>query len=189
DGAIVVFTPGTFIATERGQRPVEQLRRGDRVVTRNDGLKRVSWIGRRDISYHDLNAADKLRPVLVKRGALGQGRPERDMLISPQHRLHVRGQSGLLSAFEMIDHSRIVPAPALGVSYLHVLLNAQEVILCNGAWAECFHPDDAAQVCDPTTDLQRQEILALFPEIATMGAAKRVTPARQVKNERSRFDT
>ena len=186
-----MFTPGTFIATERGQRPIEQLRRGDRVVTQNNGLKRVSWIGRRDISYHDLNAADNLRPVLIKKGALGQGRPERDMLVSPQHRFRVRSPSDVLSAKEMIDHNRIVPAPALGVSYLHVLLAAHELILCNGAWGECFHPDDTSALAgsNTNTEKQRQEILALFPEVATMGAAKRITPARQVKSERSRFET
>ena len=43
------FTPGTQIATERGAVAVEALRPADRVVTRDNGLRRVHWIGRRDV--------------------------------------------------------------------------------------------------------------------------------------------
>jgi hypothetical protein len=181
-----VFTPGTFIATERGQRPIEQLRRGDRVVTRENGLKPLFWIGRCDISYDALNTCDGMRPVLIKKGALGKGRPERDMLVSPHHRFEVRTQGQLNSAHAMIDHQRIVPAPALGVSYLHLMCAKEEVILANGAWSECFHPNDMTQT---KTDLQRSEVLRLFPEVETMGAATRIKPAREVKAERSRFET
>ena len=185
-GAIVLFTPGTFIATERGQRPIELLRRGERIVTRSNGLKPVFWIGRCDISYETLNSSDDIRPVLIKKGALGKGRPERDMLVSPHHRFEVRVPSQLKSAKDMIDHRRIVPAPALGVSYLHFMCAKSEVILANGAWSECFHPNDVTQT---KMDSQRQEVLRLFPEVETMGAAKRIKPTRQIKAERSRFET
>ena len=181
-----MFTPGTFIATERGQRPIEQLRRGDRVVTRESGVKPLLWIGRCDISYDALNARDGLRPLLIKKGALGKGRPERDMLVSPHHRFETRLPGTLNSAHEMIDHRRIVPAPALGVSYLHLMCAKEELILANGAWSECFHPNDVTQT---KNDVQRQEVLRLFPEVETIGAAKRIKPARQVKAERSRFET
>ena len=73
----------------------------------------------------------------------------------------------------------------LGVSYLHVLLNAHEVILANGSWTESFHPDD--QVMRDMAPNQRQEILILFPEIATMGAARRFPAARSI--QKSRFDS
>ena len=184
-GAFVLFTPGTFITTERGQRPIEQLRRNDRIVTRAHGLKRVAWIGRRDFTYHDLNANNDLRPLLIKKGALGRGRPERDMLVSPHHHFAVRGQDMLIPARAMIDYQRIVPAPVLGVSYLHILCNTSEVILANGAWADCLHPNGAVA----RDDKQRSELLALFPQLSTMGAAKQVKPARVVKEERSRFET
>ena len=185
-GAVVLFTPGTFISTARGQRPIEQLRRGDLIVTRDHGLKRVVWIGRCDISYHQLSTNNDFRPVLIKKGALGQGRPERDMLVSAQHRFSVRGQEALMPARALIDYQRVVPAPVLGVSYLHMLCSTTEVIMANGAWADCLHPDDAAV---RETAAQRREVLALFPQVATMGAARQVKSAQQVKEERSRFET
>lgn len=153
-------------------------------MTRDHGLKRIAWIGRRDISYHDLDTTNALRPILIKTGALGAGRPERDTLISRSHRFLIRGEETLRSAVSLQDYRQITPAPTLGVSYLHFMCNAHEIVLANGAWAECFHPDDA--VMKHTAQDQRQEVLLLFPEVATMGAAKRTAPARK---GRSRFET
>ena len=48
------FTPGTLIATDRGQQPVETLRRGDLLVTRDNGLKRIMWVGRRGFHYKEV---------------------------------------------------------------------------------------------------------------------------------------
>lgn len=39
------FARGTLIATDRGQVPVEDLARGDRVVTSDHGFQKVRWIG------------------------------------------------------------------------------------------------------------------------------------------------
>jgi hypothetical protein len=184
-GAFVLFTPGTLIATEHGQRPVEILKRGERVVTRDHGLKRITWIGRCDISYHDLNETNALRPLLVKTGALGAGRPERDTLISRNHRFFVRNAEEFRSAISLQDYRQVTPAPTLGVSYIHFMCNAHEVILANGAWAECLHPADTTM--KDTAQKQRQEILLLFPQIATLGAAQRTAKVR--RKDRSRFET
>jgi hypothetical protein len=184
------FTPGTLIATDRGLKPIETLKRGDRLVTRDNGLKRVTWIGSRSFTYHDLDAAEALRPILIRAGAFGDGYPMRDMIVSPEHRFLITGRVAgggaerLVAAKYLLDQDGVQPASMLGVSYLHVLLNAHEVILANGAWTESFHPDD--RVMRDIAPAQRQEILVLFPEIATMGAASRFPAARPVK--KSRFD-
>ena len=188
------FTPGTLIATEHGRRAIEQLSPGDRVVTRDNGLKRVMWIGRRDVSYTELADNPGLQPILVKARAFGEGLPHRDMLVSPQHRFLVGprvspfmgGQDeALISARHLVDRQKVMAVPALGVSYIHILCNAHEVILADGTWTESFHPDD--EIIRAIAPLQRREILGLFPEVATMGAAKRFPPARPIV--KSRFDS
>lgn len=181
------FTPGTRIATDRGWRPVENLRRGDRVVTRDNGLKRIAWAGRRDVTYADLAEIPELQPVLVRRGAFGQGMPDRDMLVSPMHRFLVmpegrNGEECLCAARLLTFRDGIEMAPVLGVSYLHILLEAHEVILADGIWTESFHPDDATlNGMDAHT---RDEILALFPEIETLGAVRRFPAARDILQSR-----
>lgn len=185
-----MLTPGTLIATDRGQRPVEALARGDLVVTRAHGLRRIAWIGRRDFGYADLTAGDDLVPVLIRRGALGADDPSCDMIVSQHHRFVLRratatnGAGTLVSAHELMGRRDVQAATMLGVSYIHLMCRAREVILANGTWMECFHPDDDAS--DALAVQQRREVLGLFPEIVTMGAARRhVRPRRPV---RSRFD-
>lgn len=183
------FTPGTQIATDRGWRPVELLRRSDRVVTRDNGLKRIAWVGRRDLSFADLHELSGLRPILVRKGAFGQGTPVRDMLVSPSHRFLVKTLSGggnetLFAARELTFRRGVQGVSVLGVSYVHLLLEAHEVILADGVWTESFHPDDETLMgLGPNT---RNEILALFPEIETLGAARRFPPARDI--HQSRFE-
>ncbi len=50
-GGVICFTPGTRIATPAGQRPVEQLRVGDKVQTKDNGAQDILWVGRRRISF------------------------------------------------------------------------------------------------------------------------------------------
>ncbi|MEM7752946.1 MAG: Hint domain-containing protein [Pseudomonadota bacterium] len=188
-GQFHLFTPGTLIATDRGWRPVEELCRGDRVVTRDNGLLRVVWTGRRDLNYSDLGQVPQLRPMLIRKGAFGPHTPTRDMLVSPYHRFPVLPDAdataeAYYAAWHMRQGRGIDAVPVLGVSYLHLLLNAQQAILADGAWTECFHPDDLVQ--SALGARTRVELLALFPEIATQGAARQA--ASPPANVQSRFE-
>lgn len=145
------FTPGTTIATPRGECPVEELRVGDRVVTRDNGIREIRWIGRRSLSYAELQARPHLRPVLIEKGALGNGLPERDMLVSPNHRMLVASdhtalffeEREILVAAKHIASARGVRSvDVLGVTYIHFMCDRHEVVLANGVWAEAFQPRD-----------------------------------------------
>lgn len=183
-----------MIATDCGPKAIETLHRGDLVVTRDNGLKRIMWVGKRAFHYNDVADEPGLCPILIKANAFGFGYPERDMIVSPEHRFLVEPHmsplmggepEALVSARHMINSTSIRPASMLGVTYIHLLLNAHEVILANGAWTESFHPDDAT--IQSVARNQRREILSIFPEIATMGAAKRFPPARTII--KSKFDS
>ena len=181
------FTPGAMIATDRGSVPVETLRSGDKVVTRDNGLKRIYWVGRREVPLQELQQADELIPVVVRAGALGSGLPRRDMVVSPSHRFLVSPDQAflamdgeaLVAARHLIDGRRIHYAKTLGVSYLHLLCDAHQVILADGVWTESFHPDD--QVMRGMGNSQRREILDLFPEVETMGASARFPSVREIR--------
>ena len=179
------FTPGTLIATDRGWRPVERLRRADRVVTRDNGLRRIAWAGRRNVSYADIADAPDLAPILVQRNAFGDGRPSRDMLVSPNHRFlatDTDGEELLVAVKHLVGRPGVSVARTLGVSYLHILLGAHEVILANGVWTESFHPEEPT--LQGLAEDTRAEILKLFPEIETLGAARRFPAARPLSQSR-----
>lgn len=181
------FTPGSLIATDRGAIPVETLRSGDKVVTRDNGLKRIYWIGRREVSFRELLREGELVPVVVRAGSLGDGLPRQDMVVSPSHRFLVSPDQAfltmdgetLVAARHLVDGRRVHFAKTLGVSYVHLLCDAHQVILADGVWTETFHPDD--QVMRGLGNSQRREILELFPEVETMGATARFPSAREVR--------
>ncbi len=54
ESLVPCFTPGTRIVTERGNIPVEALRLGDRVLTRDNAFQPVVWIGRKSLSRRRL---------------------------------------------------------------------------------------------------------------------------------------
>jgi hypothetical protein len=82
------YCPGTLIRTNRGQRRVEKLKIGDKVMTVSGTVAPISWIGRRIVSTA---FADPLRilPIRIKAGALADSIPSRDLLLSPDHAILV----------------------------------------------------------------------------------------------------
>ncbi len=88
---IPCFTPGTLILTDRGEVAVETLRPGDLVMTRDNGLQPIRWVGRKELDFAQLVALPALRPVRIAAGAMGLNTPARDLLVSPQHRVMIEG--------------------------------------------------------------------------------------------------
>ncbi len=170
---IICFAPGTGIATPRGTVAVETLAPGDRVVTRDNGVQTVRWVGRRDLRAGELIASPRLRPVLIRAGALGPNLPERDLMVSPNHRMLLSPAAAdvlfaepevLVPAKHLVGLAGVQRVCPAGVSYVHVMFDAHEVILADGAWSESFQPGDMS--LGGIGHGQREEILGLFPDLA-----------------------
>jgi Ca2+-binding RTX toxin-like protein len=186
ENVIPCFTPGTLIATPRGEVAVENLRAGDRIITRDNGMQEIAWVGRRDLSWADLKLAGHLKPVLVRAGSLGNGLPERDMLVSPNHRLLVANDRTalyfdehevLVAAKHLTGLQGVMPVEAAGVSYIHFMCERHEVVLSDGAWTETFQPGD--QTLKGMGNAQRSEIFDLFPELKTETGLETYQSARK----------
>ncbi len=171
---VICFTPGTRIQTPVGPKPVEALREGDKVQTRDNGAQEVLWIGQRRMTGARLFVMPKLRPVRIRAGALGIDRPERELLVSPEHRMLVRGAIArslfntdevLVPAGHLTNGSTIaVDLAVREVTYIHLLLPGHEVIWANGVETESFHPASAA--LSALTDGDRRRLLTYMPNIA-----------------------
>ncbi|MEO9575792.1 MAG: Hint domain-containing protein [Tateyamaria sp.] len=182
---IICFTPGARMATQKGEVLVEHLRAGDRVITRDNGLQSLRWVGRRDLGPRDLLTNALFQPVLVRKGALGNGSPERDMLVSPQHRMLINSE---VAAVMFAEREVLVAAKHLtgldgvdqvqtgAVSYMHLMFDQHEVVLADGAWSESFQPGDHS-LRGIGSD-QRDEVVALFPELETEAGLEEYGPAR-----------
>src|SRR5690606_23699943 len=110
----------------------------------------------------------QLQPILIKQGALGHGLPERDMMVSPNHRLLIASDRTqlyfdehevLVAAKHLVGSEGIHAVEAIGVTYLHFLFDRHEVVLSNGAWTESFQPGD--RTLKGMGNAQRHEIFQL----------------------------
>ncbi len=147
---LICFAEGMRIATPTGARPVEALREGDLVLTRDHGPQPVRWIGRRKISREELAACPALAPIRIRAGALGPGCPERDLRVSPNHRMLIEDwrvdylfghPAVLVQAKDLVDGDGVVQDPPTEeITYYHLLLDRHEVLIAEGAPTESFYP-------------------------------------------------
>ena len=172
-GGIICFTPGTRIATPDGPMLVEDLQEGDQVQTRDNGAQDIMWIGSRHMTGARLFVMPRLRPIRFCAGALGIERPDQELLVSPQHRMLIRGQTAhalfntpevMVAASELVNGTNIsVDLNVREVRYIHLLLPSHQVIWANGVECESFHPASTALSSLDNTDKAR--LLAQFPDL------------------------
>ncbi len=191
ENVIPCFTPGTRISTDRGEVLVEHLKVGDSVLTRDNGWQAIRWVGRRDLGLADLIVNPALRPVRIAKGALGDGLPLRDMMVSPQHRMLIEGAGPemwfgtdqvLAAALHLTRRPGICQVLTRGISYLHVMCDAHEIIRADGAWTESFQP--AMRMLGGMEPEQQDELRALFPALVdgpSFPAARLTLRAHEVR--------
>lgn len=171
--SIFCFARGTLIATPEGERAIETLSEGMQVLTRDAGPQPIRWIGSCKLSAGELQQKPALRPVRIGRGALGQGLPCRDLIVSPQHRVLVRsriaqrmfGASEVLVAAKLLldlDNVSICTRDP-DVEYFHVMFDEHQIVLSEGAETESFFP--GPQAMRSVGAAARAEIVALFPDL------------------------
>lgn len=162
---MICFTSGTLITTQTGNFPIEDLSQGDMVLTMDHGYQPIRWIG-----SSKRKATGHFAPILIRKGTLGN---ERDLRVSPQHRMLLQGPMAeilfseaevLATAKSLINDHSIVPLEGGEVEYFHILFDTHEVIYAEGAPSESFHPgEQGLKSLDKAT---QDEVIELFPCLA-----------------------
>jgi hypothetical protein len=133
----ICFMAGTQIRTPNGEVAVEQLKRGDLVLTQDGRSVPVDWLGVQTIS---LRFADKLRvlPIRIRAGALAENVPSRDLLVSPDHAILVEG--ALIQAGALVNGMSIVRETDVPTTfkYYHVEVEDHTLIFAENTPAETF---------------------------------------------------
>lgn len=179
------FAGGTLIDVGDGQqRPVEDLRKGDYVVSYDRGPQKIRWVGDRKLSSKCLDDNPKLRPIRIRAGALGNGLPLRDLVVSPQHRILIKSAI----AERMFDEPEVlVPARQLcqidgidiahdleEVEYFHILLPQHEIVRAEGALTESLYTGPQARAALGSENYA--ELITLFPELTFDGTHEAARP-------------
>ncbi|MDM7970441.1 MAG: Hint domain-containing protein [Paracoccaceae bacterium] len=169
----ICFVSGTQIVTSRGRINIENLRVGDLVLTMDSGFQPIRWMGSRKLDAIDLRVHAKFRPIRIRAGALGDGLPDQDLLVSPQHRILVRskialnmfGREEVLAAAKqlLLIEGIEVAEDVSDVEYWHILFEKHEIVWANGAPSESLYTgNEALKSVSPAA---REEIFSIFPEL------------------------
>ncbi|MBV0913530.1 Hint domain-containing protein [Anianabacter salinae] len=171
---LICVTRGTRIETERGEVPVELLRIGDLVRTKDGAFEPVRWIGSRKVSAEELRQSDTLRPIVIQAEALGKGLPRRTLAVSPNHRILLSdwraellfGEPEVLAPAKALVNDKTIrrDSRAVTVEYFHVLFDTHQIILTEGLPTESFHP--GVYSMSELDEEVREELVLLFPQLA-----------------------
>lgn len=137
---------GTMIATDDGPQPIDWLRPGDRILTRDNGYQPLLWLDRQVIPRR---APPDSRPILLAADSFGAALPERPILASPGLGVLLAGHElelwfGEHEMFALAQHLAPEAAVAEGRQNLYsLLLPAPEVILADGLWVGSVQADPA----------------------------------------------
>ncbi|WP_306045106.1 Hint domain-containing protein [Nioella sp. MMSF_3534] len=183
---VICLTRGTLVLTDTGWTAIEEIAVGRGIATAEGEIEKVRWIGRNLLGLDELKRAPKLRPVRITAGALGQGLPWRDLLVSPQHRMLVRSAIArrMFGCAEvLIPAIKLTSLPGIyidtkieWVEYFHILLNQHEIIFAEGAQSESLYTGPQALIA--LSSDAREEILSIFPELKDQSHDPR--PARHI---------
>jgi Hint domain len=168
------YCPGTRIRTARGQKCVETLKIGDKVMTASGALRPIKWIGRRSYAGRFIRGSRDILPICIKAGALDDRVPTRDLWVSPHHAMYFEDDGGvLIEAKDLVNGVAIVQAESVEkVDYFHVELDSHDVIIAEGALAETFVDDDSRAMFHNAQDYR-----SLYPDAAA-AAVRYCAPRR-----------
>jgi hypothetical protein len=154
--ACVSFTRGTQITMASGaQRAVEDLVPGDRILTRDDGMQTLRWIG-----TSTTRAVGEFAPIRIAAGTLNN---DADLLVSPDHRLFIyqrtdelgAGRAELLvKARHLVNGTSVTVDEGGFVDYFQLLFDSHQIIYAEGIAAESMLIDSRTRPVLPE-DLSR----------------------------------
>ena len=132
--------------TIQGEIAIEDLGLGDLLWTSDAGYQPIVWIGKRTLSAAELAHKPHLRAIRVSAHALGHDHPERNLILSPQHRLclsskiveRITGEhQALISAKDLLELDGVdVVETDAPITYYHVMTPEHQLLMAHGVWAK-----------------------------------------------------
>ena len=115
-----------------GEIPVEHLSIGDRVITRDSGMSVIKAINTRTV---------KMQTIRIKAGSLGHTRPDRDMVVAPGARIHIRdwraealfgGATATVEAHRLVDGKFLAHQPVANVQVFDLMFDREHILYADG---------------------------------------------------------
>ena len=166
---------GANVRTPCGPRRVEFVRKGDLIVTRDNGLQPVRMVWTRTVTAAEMAADPSLSPVVLKPRAIGPMMPQKELAVGRAHRLLIPGwrlqdeddsTNCLVPARDVagINDNAFVEKQEADVTYYNLVFDEPQVFCANGLPIESFSPD--CETISETPESVLQELRETFPEQA-----------------------
>ncbi len=165
----VGLAQGTHIMTEHGEIPIENLRPGLRLITRDHGMKKLLWVG----ATRDKQRASPL--VRFRKGAINNCR---DLLVCANQHIVLKGAEALMrfgkrevfaKAETFVDHGSIDFEPKQQQTFYQLLMETHEVIYAEASACESFLPSASNLTVLPLS--ARLDIHLMLPELQSNPAS------------------
>jgi hypothetical protein len=139
-GTVTCYKSGILIRAARGDVTVDSIKTDDEVVVIRDGrevLEPVKWVGFTAIDLAKNVHVEDAAPIRIRAGAIAEGQPARDLLVSPEHCLIFNGRC--VPAKLLVNGGSIVSerdhAP---FTYYHIELERHGILLAENTPAESY---------------------------------------------------
>lgn len=165
---------GANVRTPCGARRIEFVRKGDLIVTRDNGLQPVRMVWSRTVTAAEMAADPSLSPVILRPRAIGPMMPQRELAVGRAHRLLIPGwrlededdtTSCLVPARDVagINDNAFVERQENDLTYYNLVFGEPQVFCANGLPVESFTPDD--ETVDETPEAVLAELRETFPDL------------------------
>jgi len=123
---------GTTLMTLNGEMPVEHLNVGDRIITRDSGVTVLKDIRKSTV---------KMSAIRIKAGSLGHTRPDRDMIVAPGARIHIRDwraealfgtPTAMVAAQKLVDGEYLAPQPTQEADVYELVFDRPHIVYADG---------------------------------------------------------
>jgi hypothetical protein len=134
------YMSGVRIRAARGEALVDTLTAGEMVVVLRDGhetLEPVKWVGVSNIDLTRHPYVEEVAPIRIRRSAVADNVPERDVFLSPEHCLIIDGLC--VPAKLLVNGGSIVSERHHAhVTYYHIELEHHGILLAENMPAESY---------------------------------------------------
>ena len=126
------LSSGTTVMTLDGEKAVEDLKAGERIITRDSGMAIL-----RDVRNKEALVAS----IRIKAGSLGHTRPQADMLVGPDTLVHIRdwrakalfgADVATVKAKRLIDGEFVSEIEARKMTVSELVFDKQHIIYADG---------------------------------------------------------
>lgn len=142
----VCFTKGTTFTTSNGVKPIEALRPGDMLITKDHGAQPIRWVWARTQTSGAIKNNPALNAIRFSKGSLGDGLPHKALMMSKHHRVLLSSKAAqrmygatdlLIPAKDLLGIDGVDLAPlGQSITYYHILMDTHEIIFADGVAAE-----------------------------------------------------